>query len=258
MSALLLTALRQYRHNNGEGFVFGYDKEETDRIVAGLIEDRNQQYTMKCKAREQRDELAVALEVDPVGFCEDTALSLAERTFSSEVDEQLAEDVIQYARRLHDMYAVPQPTVQGEPVGRVKTVGGYPDETEHTIEWLCKHKDLKDGDLLYTTTQPAVQGELVGWVWHSYNQTNFTSGSHHKEVLEAYGVKLTPVYTSPQPAPDVAKVVESLEVAHRFIANGIELGYIQMPDSDTLDPAHETLPAIEAALAEYRAQGGDV
>lgn len=158
MSALLLTALRQYRHNNGEGFVFAYDKEETDRIVAGLIEDRNQQYT---------------------------------------------------------------------------------------------------------TTQPAVQGELVGWVWQSYNQTNFTSGSHHKEVLEADGVKLTPVYTTPQPTPEVAKLVEALEVAHRFIANGIELGYIQMPDSDTLDPAHETLPAIEAALAEdairtYRKQGGDL
>ena len=59
--APLLTALRQYRHNHGEGFVFGYDKEETDRIVAGLIEDRNQQYAMKVKAREQRDEAAAML-----------------------------------------------------------------------------------------------------------------------------------------------------------------------------------------------------
>ena len=69
---------------------------------------------------------------------------------------------------------------------------------------------------------------------------------------------VTPLYLHPQPAPEIAKLVESLEVAHRFIANGIELGYIKMPDSDTLDPAPETLPAIEAALAEYRAQGGDV
>lgn len=45
--------------------------------------------------------------------------------------------------------------VQGEPVGRVKTVGGYPDESEHTVEWLCKYRDLKDGDLLYTAPQPA-------------------------------------------------------------------------------------------------------
>lgn len=56
--------------------------------------------------------LAAAPEVDKVGFCEDTALSLAERTFSTEVDEQLAEDVIQYARRLHSRYAAPQPAEQ--------------------------------------------------------------------------------------------------------------------------------------------------
>lgn len=43
------------------------------------------------------------------GFCEDAALSLAERTFSTEVDEQLAEDIIQYARRLHSRYTAPQP-----------------------------------------------------------------------------------------------------------------------------------------------------
>ena len=41
-------------------------------------------------------------------FCEDTVLSLAERTFSAEVDEQLAEDIIQYARRLHSRYTAPQ------------------------------------------------------------------------------------------------------------------------------------------------------
>lgn len=34
----LLTALRQYRHNHVEGFVFGYDKAETDRIVTKLVE----------------------------------------------------------------------------------------------------------------------------------------------------------------------------------------------------------------------------
>lgn len=46
---------------------------------------------------------------------------------------------------------------QEEPVGRVVTVGGYPDESEHTVEWLCKYKDLKDGDLLYSKPQPVEQ-----------------------------------------------------------------------------------------------------
>ena len=41
-------------------------------------------------------------------FNEDEALSLAERTFSTEIDEQLAEDIIQYATRLHERYQVNQ------------------------------------------------------------------------------------------------------------------------------------------------------
>jgi hypothetical protein len=44
-------------------------------------------------------------------FDEDEALSLAERTFSTEIDEQLASDIIQYASRLHSRYlANQQPT----------------------------------------------------------------------------------------------------------------------------------------------------
>ena len=35
-----------------------------------------------------------------------------------------------------------------EPVGIVKTIGGYPDDSVHTVEWLCKYKDIKDGDKL--------------------------------------------------------------------------------------------------------------
>ena len=37
-----------------------------------------------------------------------------------------------------------------EPVARVKTVGGYPDASEHTVEWLVKFKDVMSGQLLYT------------------------------------------------------------------------------------------------------------
>lgn len=36
---ILESALRQYKHNDGNGFVFGYDIEETDEIVAELIEE---------------------------------------------------------------------------------------------------------------------------------------------------------------------------------------------------------------------------
>lgn len=41
IQTLLLPALRQYKHNNDEGFVFGYDKEEVEKIISALlIEDQ--------------------------------------------------------------------------------------------------------------------------------------------------------------------------------------------------------------------------
>jgi hypothetical protein len=48
------------------------------------------------------------------------------------------------------------------------------------------------------------------------------------------------------------RAVEALEAARQFITNGIEFGYIQMPDADTPDSAHDTLPLIEEALAAFK------
>ena len=36
MSELMQYAVRQYRHNNSDGFVIAYDTKETDKVVAGL------------------------------------------------------------------------------------------------------------------------------------------------------------------------------------------------------------------------------
>jgi len=41
----------------------------------------------------------------------------------------------------------------------------------------------------------------------------------------------------------------ALRAAAQFIANGVELGFIRMPDASTPDPAHDTLPLICAALS---------
>lgn len=57
-------------------------------------------------------------------------------------------------------------------------------------------------------------------------------------------------------APAADALVEALEHARLFIVNGIDLGFIQMPEAGTPDPAHETLPMIEAALAAHRSKGG--
>lgn len=58
---LLIAALRQYRHNDGEGFVFAYDKDSTEHLVAKLVECYDMQRFMKKKAREQRDAVTVML-----------------------------------------------------------------------------------------------------------------------------------------------------------------------------------------------------
>lgn len=64
------------------------------------------------------------------------------------------DDFLQIAREVLHKYGSRSPAVQGEPVARVKTVGGYLEVSEHVVEWLCKHKDLKDGDHLYLVQQP--------------------------------------------------------------------------------------------------------
>lgn len=48
-------------------------------------------------------------------------------------------------------------------------------------------------------------------------------------------------------SPDL---LAALRKAEQFIANGIDLGFIRMPDADTPDPAHEALPTIRAAIAK--------
>ena len=46
------------------------------------------------------------------------------------------------------------------------------------------------------------------------------------------------------------EMLAALKGARQFITNGVELGFIRMPDAGTPDPAHDTLPAIEAAISK--------
>jgi hypothetical protein len=52
------------------------------------------------------------------------------------------------------------------------------------------------------------------------------------------------------------KMREALEAAEQFIVNGVEFGFIRMPDKD--DSALDTLPKIRAALKEARSSLGEV
>ena len=46
-----------------------------------------------------------------------------------------------------------------------------------------------------------------------------------------------------------AELLEALKHADQFITNGIELGFIRMPDADTPDTAHKTPAIVRAAIA---------
>jgi hypothetical protein len=51
-------------------------------------------------------------------------------------------------------------------------------------------------------------------------------------------------------ADRIEALVTALKRADQFVTNGIELGYIRMPDADVPDSAHETPGIIRAALHE--------
>jgi hypothetical protein len=46
------------------------------------------------------------------------------------------------------------------------------------------------------------------------------------------------------------ELLAALKHAEQFISNGIELGYITMPDADCPDSAHDTPRLVRAAIAK--------
>ena len=51
------------------------------------------------------------------------------------------------------------------------------------------------------------------------------------------------------------ELLDALDEAKQFIQNGIQYGYINMPDKDCGDSAIETPAKIEAAIQKARVQG---
>lgn len=100
---------------------------------------------------------------------------------------------------------------RGNPVGRVRTVGGYPDESTHTVEWFVKHRDIRNGDLLYT--HPAtpegwqlVPKDLLERVSNLFPECMEDDGSgrvgwmpHTRETVKEFRamLKAAPKFTTP-------------------------------------------------------------
>ncbi len=77
--------------------------------------------------------------------------------------------------------------------------------------------------------------ELMGWL------TGPDSGQNYGLVTAANQLA--------EVARQRDAMLAALRRAEQFIANGVELGFIRMPDPSTPDSAHETLPAIRVAIA---------
>jgi hypothetical protein len=50
----------------------------------------------------------------------------------------------------------------------------------------------------------------------------------------------------------VERAVEAMQSAQRFIKNGVEFGYVRMPDVDCPDPAHKTPELLRASITELQ------
>lgn len=76
------------------------------------------------------------------------------------------------------------------------------------------------------------------------------SNAAHEAAAQHQGELNTRIYQLEQ---QLADQLELLRMAREFVVNGVEHGYIQMPDADTPDPAHALVPKIDVAL--YKASG---
>jgi len=69
-------------------------------------------------------------------------------------------------------------------------------------------------------------------------------GFDNRMIADCVPDNLSPLFAA---APDM---YDALQKANLFIRNGIELGYIVMPDKNCLDPAHNVPEIIQKALAK--------
>jgi hypothetical protein len=86
--------------------------------------------------------------------------------------------------------------------------------------------------------------------WEMYHDTREQAQAHINSLMAEHKRKDSDERIR-KAAP---QLLEALELAREFISNGIELGYIRMPDQDTPDSAHKTLPLIDAAIAAAKGE----
>lgn len=147
-----------------------------------------------------------------------------------------------FAKQLCDILNRPTPVTDA---GKV-----VPDLTETAIKSSPAYRALyseKQHLLSLLKERAADGGEPVGWIWETYGQRNFTAGTHHKNVLEADGLTLIPVY--PHPA----------QPRNEEIAADLEAWLSQVRHMEGLS-ARDIVESAEIYIAQLRAsqqEGGE-
>lgn len=77
--------------------------------------------------------------------------------------------------------------------------------------------------------------------WNAPRGTTISTAENGEYVLSADYARLE---------QECERLRQALVHAKHFISNGIDLGFIRMPDADTPDPAHDTLTIIIADLSD--------
>ena len=154
-------------------------------------------------------------------FDEDEALSLAERTFSTEINEQLASDIIQYASRLHRRCQVKQQPTEKQPALDVNI--------SEIIRTVANYAGSQKGGPF---TPAVIKASIIGQLEYGDAFTELltsTTSSHNQQ----HSVSV------------ISGLVEALEELVELVEDYRQGGYIL--DSLTTQPAR-------IALAAYREQ----
>jgi hypothetical protein len=86
------------------------------------------------------------------------------------------------------------------------------------------------------------------------SRINIASGQSQEHLGSNFGVFEEECIANGRLIAAAPDLLEALRLAHQFITNGIELGYIRMPDPDFPDPAHQTPSIVRAAIAKAEGQ----
>lgn len=123
--------------------------------------------------------------------------------------------------------------------------------------WASKHSEIQKV-IATRATEKTIwfmlnnheKRELLSTSYYQYCK----SEDHAKAIIDSHNEAKAKRVAQKRISDAAPALLEALKKAKEFIENGIELGYIRMPDADTPDSAHNTLPMINAAIAAARGE----